>query len=200
MTHTLILVRHGEQIDAEHGIVDGPLSPRGLAQAALLSERLAGRSIDRIIHSPIQRAWDTASVLAEKVPGVVTEPSALLMDCVPTGLLADMPTVYEPFLKSFDESDFEAGAAQMADAVAEFLPRGKQGQTELLVTHNAVIGWFVREVLEAPASKWITLNQANCGITVLQQKPGRPWAVLSHNDMGHLPLDMRTGLPDASVF
>ena len=54
----------------------------------------------------------------------------------------------------------------------------QEGASVMLVTHNAVIAWFVREVLEAPAWKWVTLNQANCGITVIQHKPGRrpvPW-------------------------
>ena len=85
----------------------------------------------------------------------------------------------------------------MADAVAEFLAPGRQGETDLLVTHNNVIAWFVREALGAPAWKWVTLNQANCGITVLQQRPGRPWALISHNDLGHLPVELRTGIPDA---
>ena len=36
MPHHLYLVRHGEQLDAEHGMPDGPLSPRGRRQAELL--------------------------------------------------------------------------------------------------------------------------------------------------------------------
>jgi probable phosphoglycerate mutase len=122
------------------------------------------------------------------------------MDCVPTGHLPEMPAAFEPFLKSFTEIDYEAGAAQMSDAVAEFLARGKHGSTELLVTHNAVIGWFVREVLDAPDWKWITLNQVNCGLTVLQQKPGRGWTLVSHNDIGHLPVELRTGIGENYSF
>ena len=40
MTHYLYLVRHGEHLDAEHGLEDGPLSPRGRRQAELLADRL----------------------------------------------------------------------------------------------------------------------------------------------------------------
>jgi len=196
MTHTLLLVRHGEQLDAEHGIVDGPLSPRGVRQAQALADRLSGLEIDNVWHSPLERAWDTVRVMKERMPSLEAEPSALLMDCVPTGLLPEMPSTYEPFLKSFSEAEFEAGAAQMADAVDEFLALGRTGATDLLVTHNAVIAWFVREVMDAPDWKWITLNQANCGITVLQHKPGRSWNLIAHNDLGHLPIELRTGLPE----
>ena len=42
MSRYLYLVRHGEQQDAEHGLPDGPLSPRGVRQARALAERLGG--------------------------------------------------------------------------------------------------------------------------------------------------------------
>lgn len=85
----------------------------------------------------------------------------------------------------------------MNDALGEFLVR-KQGDVhEVLITHNAVIGWFVREVLEAPEWRWMTVNQAHCGLTVIAQKPGRPWSLLAHNDLGHLPFELRTGMPEA---
>ncbi|MFM9745497.1 histidine phosphatase family protein, partial [Streptomyces brasiliscabiei] len=35
-------MRHGEHLDAEHGLEDGPLSPRGRRQAELLADRLSG--------------------------------------------------------------------------------------------------------------------------------------------------------------
>ena len=40
MPQYLYLVRHGEQQDAEYGLPDGPLSPRGKRQAHLIAERL----------------------------------------------------------------------------------------------------------------------------------------------------------------
>ena len=54
-----------------------------------------------------------------------------------------------------------------------FLVR-KPDAHELLITHNFVIAWFVREVLDAPDWRWMTINQAHCGLTVLSQRPGRP--------------------------
>jgi probable phosphoglycerate mutase len=196
MTHTLLLVRHGEQLDAEHGVVDGPLSPRGVRQAQALADRLSGLDITNVWHSPLERAWDTVRVIGERLPAISAEPSALLMDCVPSAMAESTPAAYLPFFKSVTQAEIEAGSAQMSDAVAEFMSAGSINQTDLLVTHNAVISWFVREALESPAWKWVTLNQANCGITVLQHKVGRPWNVVSHNDLGHLAVELRTGLPE----
>ena len=196
MPYTLILVRHGEQLDAEHGVEDGPLSPRGVRQAQALADRISGLDIANVWHSPLERAWDTVRVLSGRMPSITAAPSAHLMDCVPTGLTDEMPTNFRAFFKSVTEADIEAGSAQMADAVAEFMSAGVSKQTDLLVTHNAVIAWFVREALAAPDWKWVTLNQANCGLTVLQHRSGRPWNLVAHNDLGHLPVELRTGLPE----
>ena len=197
MTHYIYLVRHGEHQDAEHGVDDGPLSPRGQRQAELIADRLSGLPLDAVWHSPLLRATETARAIAERLPSVTPEPSALLFDCVPTGMTEDTPAVYESFFGSVTGAEIEAGSAQMADAVNEFLVR-KQGDVhEVLITHNFVIAWFVREVLGAPDWRWMTLNQAHCGLTVIGQKQGRPWTLVNHNELSHLPMELRTGLPDA---
>lgn len=196
MSQYLYLVRHGEQQDAEHGLPDGPLSPRGRRQATLIAERLSGLPLTSAYHSPLQRAAETAEIIATKLPAIELEPSALLFDCVPTGPTEDMPSSYLPFFGAITDAETEAGAAQMTDAVAEFLaPRGGD-RHDLIISHNFVIAWFVREVLQAPEWRWMTLDQANCGLTVIHRKPGRPWTVLTHNDLAHLPVELRTGLVD----
>lgn len=196
MTHYIYLVRHGEHQDAEHGLVDGPLSPRGRRQASLLADRLSGVPFDTVWHSPLERASETARAVSERMPSLAPEPSALLFDCVPTGMTPETPSVFEPFFGSITEAEVEAGRAQMSDAVSEFLVRKRGEAHDLLITHNFVIAWFVREVLQTPEWRWMTLNQAHCGLTVIAQKQGRPWTLLSHNDMSHLPVELRTGLPE----
>ncbi|WP_350347014.1 histidine phosphatase family protein [Agromyces sp. G08B096] len=196
MTHHLYLVRHGEQLDAEHGLPDGPLSPRGRRQAEALAERLGGIPFDAAWHSPLQRATETARIISAKMPALEPQPSPLLFDCIPSGPAPETPSAYDPFFGSVTEAEIEAGSAQMADAVVEFLRSHREDRHELLITHNFVIGWFVREVLGAPDWRWVSINQANCGLTVLSQKPGRPWSLVVHNDLAHLPPELRTGLPE----
>lgn len=200
MPHYIYLVRHGEQQDAEHGMPDGPLSPRGIRQAHLIAERLGGVPFTSAWHSPLQRAAETARIIAERMPALVSEPSPLLMDCIPSGKAPEMPSAYDAFFGAVTEEQIDAGRAQMEDAAAEFLLARRGERHDLLITHNFVIGWFVREVLGAPDWRWISINQANCGLTVLQQKPGRPWTLVTHNDLGHLPVELRTGLPEPLLF
>lgn len=200
MSHFLYLVRHGEQQDAEHGLPDGPLSARGRKQAKAIAGRLASVPLARAWHSPLQRAAETAAVIAKSVKTLEPQPSALLMDCVPAGPEPDMPTSFEPFYGGVTAEELEAGKAQMADAVAEWLSPSREERHELLITHNFVIAWFVREVFGAPAWRWMGLNQANCGLTIIRVRSAKPPVLVSHNDLGHMPPELRTGLPVDQPF
>ncbi len=68
MATRFILVRHAETAwnneGRMQGWLDAPLNERGIAQAALVGERLANEHIDAIYASPLQRARDTAEQIA----------------------------------------------------------------------------------------------------------------------------------------
>ncbi|MHA7986994.1 histidine phosphatase family protein [Rathayibacter sp. CAU 1779] len=196
MPHYLYLVRHGEQQDAEHGMPDGPLSARGKRQATLIAERLSGVPFTSMYHSPLRRAQETAKIMAERLPALNPEPSSLLFDCIPSGPTPDMPKAFESFFGGITEAEIEAGSAQMADAVSEFLTPARADRHDLLITHNFVIGWFVRHVFDAPEWRWLGLNQANCGLTIIRVRSAKPPVLVVHNDLGHLPVELRTGMPE----
>ncbi len=195
MPHYLYLVRHGEQRDADQGLRDGPLSARGKKQAAAIAERLSGVPLTGAWRSPLVAAEQTANVISEHLPHVRPEPSALLMDCIPHGPAEDMPQAFEPFFGAIRPEEIEAGQAQMADAVAEWFAPSLEERHDLLITHNFVIAWFVREALGAEAWRWMGINQANCGLTIIRIRSAKPPVLITHNDLGHLPADLRTGLP-----
>ena len=200
MSHFIYLVRHGEQQDAEHGMPDGPLSGRGTRQAKLVAERLSGVPFTGAWHSPLQRAEETANIMTASMPSLDSKRSALLFDCIPSGPTPDMPHAFEPFFGSVTRDQIEAGKAQMADAVSEWLTPAREDRHDLLITHNFVIAWFVREVFDAPAWRWMGLNQANCGLTIIRVRSAKPPVLITHNDLGHLPAELRTGLPDGQPF
>lgn len=197
MSRYLYLVRHGEQVDAEHGLPDGPLSARGKRQAQLIAERLSGVPLTSAHSSPLQRARETSDAMISRMPSLVVEPSALLMDCVPSGPQPDMPGAFEPFFGGVSEEEIQAGEAQMEDAVAEWLSPKPEDSHELLVTHNFVIAWLVRQVFEASKWRWMGIHQANCGLTIIRVRTAKPAVLVTHNDLGHLPAELRTGLPDS---
>ena len=65
---TLLLARHGES-DWNHtkrwqGFADRPLTERGRGQAQELADRLAGTELDAVYSSDLQRARETAEVVA----------------------------------------------------------------------------------------------------------------------------------------
>jgi probable phosphoglycerate mutase len=151
---------------------------------------------NRAFHSPLQRAEETARIMTERMPALESQPTALLMDCYPSGPTPDMPHAFEPFFGGVTPEELEAGEAQMADAVAEFLAPAREDFHELLITHNFVISWFVREVFGAPSWRWLGLNQANCGLTIIRVRSAKPPVLITHNDLGHLPVELRTGLPE----
>jgi probable phosphoglycerate mutase len=200
MSHYLYLVRHGEQQDAEYGLPDGPLSGRGTRQAKLIANRLGGVPFSGSWHSPLQRAAETARIMTESMPSLESAPSALLFDCIPSGPTPDMPHVFDSFFHAVTPEEIEAGQAQMADAVAEWLTPSRDDRHDLLITHNFVIAWFVREVFGAPTWRWMGLNQANCGLTIIRVRSAKPPVLVTHNDLGHLPPELRTGLPDNQPF
>ena len=54
----------------------------------------------------------------------------------------------------------------------------------VLVTHAFVVGWFVRELLDAPTWRWIRLAPANASLTVVRWDGSG--VLVSFNDSGHL--------------
>lgn len=200
MSHILYLVRHGEQQDAEYGMPDGPLSERGKRQARAIAERLGGVPFTGSWHSPLTRASETARIMTERMPALESQPSALLMDCIPSGPTPDMPAAFEPFFGGITPEQIEAGEAQMADAVSEWMSPALDDRHDLLITHNFVIAWFVRETFGAASWRWMGVNQANCGLTIIRVRSSKPPVLLTHNDLGHLPVELRTGLPIDQPF
>src|SRR5215831_18928530 len=78
------LVRHADVENPKkvlYGHLPGfPLSERGRAQAVEVGKRLGDRGIGRILHSPLERAVETAHLIAEQLPEPVTlipEPALL---------------------------------------------------------------------------------------------------------------------------
>ena len=115
----------------------------------------------------------------------------------PSGLLGDypppvdgspgLPGAYADFLEGFTEDERADGTELASAALARYAIPGDTDSSELIVTHNFLIGWFVRHALDGPAWRWLGLNQCHCGITVLHYRTAAPASLVSYNETGHLP-------------
>lgn len=194
MTHFLYLVRHGDA--APH---DGPLSPAGQRQAQLTGERLKDVPLAAIQHGPLPRAAQTASLIAACCPGVPVHASELAGDYLPSEPgPGELPAPYASFMSQFSADERVTGPELAAAALRRFgqAGAGDGDSHELVVTHNLLIGWLVSQALAAPSWRWLGLNQMNCALTVIAYRPGLPPALVTFNDAGHLPRELRwTGFP-----
>jgi serine/threonine-protein phosphatase PGAM5 len=189
VAHFLYLVRHG-QADPH----DGPLSEAGEQQARLTGLRLKDVPLSGIYHGPLPRAAQTAGLVAASVPGVPVSPCDLAGDYLPFVPDLDvLPPSFASFLAGFSAAE-RADGPKMAVAALERFARtgtGPEDSHELIVTHNLLIGWFVSQALGAPPWRWMGLNQMNCALTVIVYLPGLPAGLISFNDAGHLPPELR---------
>jgi probable phosphoglycerate mutase len=202
----LYLVRHGKA--DPH---DGPLSQAGERQAQLTGQRLKDVPFRGIYHGPLPRAAQTAAVIAASLPGVPVNACDLAGDYLPFAPdPGDLPPAFASFLAGFSAAERAEGPKLAAAALKRFAradgeqdageqDAGEQQDThELLVTHNFLIGWLVSQAMGAPPWRWLGLNQMNCGLTVIAYQPGLPAGLISFNDAGHLPPELRwTGFPAA---
>jgi serine/threonine-protein phosphatase PGAM5 len=187
----LYLVRHGEADD------DGVLTETGEQQARSAGQRLRGIGFTAIRHSPLTRAEQTAELIADYLPGVPIGPSGLLGDYPPplSGTPAP-PAAYVDFASGYSEDERADGAELALAAIARYGGPSAADSCELIVTHNFLIGWFVRQALDGPAWRWLGLNQCNAGITIIVYHPDLPPSLVSYNDISHLTPELRwTGFP-----
>jgi probable phosphoglycerate mutase len=193
MASTLLyLIRHGEQVHSPDGgdDPDAGLSALGQEQARCLGRRLAGTPFDALRHSPLRRAAETAGILSAHLPGVPAGESDLLADLTPApdpGQEELVPQRHRWFLDTVPEAERDYGGARLDAAFAQLTVSTGTARRELLITHNFVIGWFVRHVLDAPWWRWMALNQSHCALTIIEAREDEPPSLITFNDTGHLP-------------
>ncbi|MEU7376237.1 histidine phosphatase family protein [Streptomyces albidoflavus] len=197
-TRYLYVTRHAEATPDESGLTDA-----GRRQAELLGERLAGAGLAAVHHGPLARAAETARIVAGRAGGVPAQVAEEAGDYLPylpgrEELPAESADATLERLASFPAEEREAGPGLARTALERFTGPvdGDEVRHELVVTHAFLAAWLVRDALDAPAWRWIGLNHANTGLTVIRYTPGRPAALMLFNDLGHLPEELRwTGFP-----
>ncbi|WP_233521598.1 histidine phosphatase family protein [Streptomyces triticagri] len=195
----LYVVRHGEAEPDGNG-----LTALGRRQAELLGERLRDVPLTAVHHGPLPRARQTAArAVAARTATVPVHESEAAGDYVPhlperSELPPQSADLFLRFIAGTTEEERERGPGLARSALDLFTGpvAGDTDRHELLVTHNFLAAWLVRDAMCAPDWRWLGLNLCNAALTVIRYAPDRPAGVLTLNDMAHLPAELRwTGFP-----
>lgn len=197
-TRYLYLVRHGEASPDE-----SELTEAGRRQAVLLGQRLQGTPLAAVHHGPLPRAEQTARLIGDQLKNVPLSLSQAAGDYVPylperDELPAESADLFLRFLSGTTAEERERGPvlARQAQELFTGPVEGDEDRHELVVTHNFLVAWLVRDAMHAPKWRWLGLNHSNAALTVIRYAPDRPASVVFSNDMRHLPAELRwTGFP-----
>ena len=186
MTTTLHLVRHGE-VENPKGVVYGRLpgfnlSERGERQARQSAERLRDADVAAVWSSPLERAQQTAQMIAEPHDlEVVTDDRLLESETTLEGLTRDALHFFRtpkqwwhfrnPMRPSWGES-FASIRSRMLDAIRE-VTAGADGREVVLVSHQTPVLVARLTLTRRRTPPWLGLTPCHTGsITTLVLEEG----------------------------
>ena len=186
MESVVYLVRHGEAMGDEES--DPGLSTTGSAQAHALGARLADVRFDEVLHSSRRRARETAHIVATFLEGCAPHESEHAADRTPMPSdQSQLSARLRAFLAGVPDDECDVDGQRLDQAIGALRRVDGTDRRVLVVTHNFVIAWFVRDALGAPPIAWTRLNSANGALTIIRYPVGEPARLIAFNDTGHLP-------------
>jgi broad specificity phosphatase PhoE len=195
----LLLVRHGQSEGNASGIVQGhldfDLTDIGRMQAEATAESLRGEKLDRIIASPLKRAFSTAAAIAaphrievEPVPGLMEYDLGEVSGLTGAQIRERFPEVGQAYARgvrpTFPGEEGRETFVARVSAVLEAWAESKQ--TVLAVAHGGVITAICYAVAGIDPKRPGLFEIANCAVTeVVLDRAGRR-TLARHNDTCHL--------------
>ncbi|MCC5635113.1 histidine phosphatase family protein [Nostoc sp. CHAB 5844] len=214
----VIIVRHGQSsYNAERRIQGrtdaSKLTQKGRNDASKVGKALSNISFQAIYSSPLQRAKLTAEIIQSELANTqdsaaVQTSNKLLEIDLPlweTMLTADVEQKFADDYRIWHERPHELvmlvnnaeGTREHFPVLAlyeqarqfwqEILPQ-HQGQTILIVGHNGINRALISTALSIPPSRYHSIQQSNCGVTVLNFAGGldEPVQLESMNQTQHM--------------
>ncbi|HUX11545.1 MAG TPA: histidine phosphatase family protein [Spirochaetia bacterium] len=183
-------VRHGESEANRGSVIQGRqnarLSDRGREHADAAGKWFAGKRVDAVFSSPLDRAMETATIMCKvaDLPAPVPDERIIELD---TGLFSglsygEIRYRYPAEWNSFQAQSWEAvpGAESVAslrmravafwDCLIETANKGNRAI--VTVSHAGILQWMIKATLSSPA--WMPLFAiSNCGIFQMSAQPVR---------------------------
>jgi serine/threonine-protein phosphatase PGAM5 len=183
----LIFMRHGQYDELALSREGGALTPLGRKQAARTAAALRKLKVDSIWSSTLLRAKETASIVAAKQPTVRVKRTNLLCEVIPTKLPKHIK------LRIPIDAAHVKGDRERADRAFDTLFRTtRRARTEIVVCHGNLIRYLVCRALGIAPKLWMRLDSTHCGLTEFRVLPRGIVRVVRYNDVGHLPVTIRT--------
>jgi phosphoserine phosphatase len=207
---TLLLTRHGHTTRSEPEqylgqTVVAPLTDRGRADAERLAERLRDVPIDRVLSSPLQRAADTAAIVAGGRLRVETDDRLKELD-YGTWEGHTLEEIERRFPGEFwgydaDPSTFHVGGGESGGQVAERLQpfigelldwaeqrAGEREPTALVVGHSSLNRVLLALLMQTPMRDYRRRWQQDWANLTVLHWPARADGpkLLVCNDVAHL--------------
>jgi len=197
----ITLIRHGETewnlCGRWQGHADSPLSPRGVAQAEALGQRMKGEKFDFFYSSDLGRAMHTSELVggpsgmvAEQYVGLRERDLGVLEGMNTEEMKVSQPDVYSSFRN--DGPDFQVPNGESfrefclrCSGAIEELATKHSGANIALVTHGGVLGAIFRYVLNLPLDSDRNFVLLNCSINRIEQIEAG-WNLNSWGDVAHL--------------
>jgi 2,3-bisphosphoglycerate-dependent phosphoglycerate mutase len=203
-THFITMLRHGKSQANEQSVLQGqmdsPLSEEGIQQSRSLAKYWNSRGItfDRIISSPLARAYGTARIISEflSVPidldslwmeRAFGKAEGMLYDEI-LSMYIDLPprSIYEPAYET-GESDWDL-YMRAAKAVQSIIYRPSGNY--LIVSHGAILNATLSSIIgitPKPANQRIRFRFSNTGYAKLEfNSHNQNWSIISLNTTAHL--------------
>ncbi len=188
---TLYLIRHGQydHDDDRDPDIGKALVPLGIAQSKLVAGHLKSLPVkmSSLISSTMTRARQTAKIINQDFPELELQQTRLIRECTP-------PTWREDIMEGEDPEELKKCTDNLDAAFSKyFIPSpGEEDRNDIIVCHGNVIRYFVTKVLKVETMSWLQMTTGNCGLTVVRIKPDGSMKLVSFNDMGHIPPNLRT--------
>ena len=210
-TCEILVVRHGETVANKSGILQGhydtPLNENGIAQAKCVAKRLKNKHFDAIYSSDLNRAFDTAKIIAEEhvsLPIIKVEKLrewnlGVLQGRPYKELIIEYPDILAAFKQQQHVPSIPGGETieEFHNRIAnclEDIAKENLGKKVLIVSHGGAIQRMLIHTMGRISEKNIYPLCDNVGISVFKYQQGH-WQMVKWNDTAHVEeLELHTTL------
>lgn len=197
----LYLIRHGESewniLSKVQGQNNVNLTKKGIEQAAKAAERLSKEKIDEIYSSDLDRAYDTAKIIADKLKLDVKKLQELreIKFGVWEGLTSSeikenyknehMIWMTEPHKLQLPEAERLIDVQERMLKGVNKLMKENKDKNILIVSHGSAIKALILGILDIDLSSYNKISIGNVGLTIIEYRDYSP-VIGVLNDTSHL--------------